>query len=240
MLLKPKNKAEFVSQIMALPPEQRKVVVLAGRHLNEGSRNIAVRNHLAWGKHGAVTVLIPVAWTPHGFWREMEKTAKAKGTTVKKLFYTVKKRADKVPLDENLIALLERAGVGASVVNLHGHPGNSRPWLSLFVQQEAPAHVKKTVTSLKHTYIGRELTLTYEQGPRSITQHPREILVEYEFSGKPHSTKTVLGARLYTGQVAHVYLKSPRITRDELKEFEGKHLPKLSYLIQLLARTHHE
>jgi hypothetical protein len=73
MLLKPKNLEDLTVQLHALPKEKRNVIVLVGRHLNEGTLNLAVRHHKDWEKKGAVAVRIPPQWTPHGFYHNVLK-----------------------------------------------------------------------------------------------------------------------------------------------------------------------
>lgn len=68
MIIRPKNLEDMRKQLSALPESSRRVVVLVGRHPNEGGPNIAKRHHEEWEKHGAVVVHIPPQWTPHGLW----------------------------------------------------------------------------------------------------------------------------------------------------------------------------
>ncbi|MBI5036703.1 hypothetical protein HZC09_05160, partial [Candidatus Micrarchaeota archaeon] len=69
MLVKFKTLKELRKKLTAIPEEKRKVIVLVGRHLNEGTYQIAVKHHDAWEKEGAVAVQIPPGWTPQGFWQ---------------------------------------------------------------------------------------------------------------------------------------------------------------------------
>ena len=64
---------KLAERLRAIPEEKRKVLVLVGRHPNEGTINIARRHHGDWEKHGAVVVQIPGKWTPHGFWNQAMK-----------------------------------------------------------------------------------------------------------------------------------------------------------------------
>lgn len=48
MILRPTGKRSMIEMLQALKPEQRKVIVLAGRHLNEGTDLIAEKHHQEW------------------------------------------------------------------------------------------------------------------------------------------------------------------------------------------------
>ena len=235
MLLRPKNKAEFVSQIITLRPEQRKVVVLAGRHLNEGSRNLAVRHHAEWEKHGAVTVLIPAAWTPHGFWREIEKLAIKKGKPARRMHWAIQDRVLKIPKDEDLMHLVAKH-VKCAFVNLHGTAEESKPGLEVIVHHKAPRWlqmaVHKTIQNAPPHINADWQDRDNNDGPK----HPLEVLVEHNFTGKPLLRPKSTGRkRAVHPQLGGNYLTESHITRGELAHFKRELAPTLDKLIQNLG-----
>ena len=101
-------------KLREVPPEKRKVIVLVGRHPNEGTVNIANRHHEDWEKHGAVVVRIPAEWTPHGFWHEVLKEDLSREQ--------VEARDKQIPDDDNVSSYLLHNGFEVPVVSFHGSP----------------------------------------------------------------------------------------------------------------------
>ncbi len=236
MLLAPRTKEEFVRGISTLPLHQRRVVILAGRHLNEGSRNIAIRHHEEWEKHGAVTVLIPASWTPHGFWHEMKQIAKQIKKTPRKLSRIANQKARGVPFDEDLIHLLERNRVTAPVVNLHGNPsGFDTGRLVVFIQKKAPEGIHHAIENLP---LSKTFMVAVEDDEESLAQHPREVLVEYKFLGKPKEDGKIDDRQdVQHGQLSLSYLTKEVITAKSLEHFRKIHAAKFNALIRELAEA---
>ncbi len=235
MLLAPRTKEDFVKQISTLSPAERRVVILAGRHLNEGSRNLAVRHHGEWEKHGAVTVLIPAGWTPHGFWHEMKKIAKQGNKTPRRLSRITNRKAKGVPFDEDLIRLLEKNQVTAPVVNLHGEPCDTKGGrLVVLVQKKAPERIKEALDRLPLT---KRFKVVEEEGGESLTAHPHEVLVEYEFVGKPKGSRVYNSRDVRHDQLSLMYLRDELITAQALEHFRKTHAAKFNALIRELAEA---
>lgn len=85
MLLKPTGMKDMLEQLRELPEERRRVIVLVGRHLNEGTWNIALRHHKDWERTWAATVRIPVKWTPQYIWHHVRKRGSTR-EAVRELF----------------------------------------------------------------------------------------------------------------------------------------------------------
>ncbi len=97
-------------KLRAVPEEKRKVIVLVGRHPNEGTINIANRHHESWEKHGAVVVRIPGEWTQHFAWKlGMDKNWSLQQI---KRFYDTKP-------DDVEVARVLFSGLKVPVVNFH-------------------------------------------------------------------------------------------------------------------------
>ncbi len=233
MLLKPKNKSEFAQQVLALPPEKRRVVVFGGRHLNEDSRNLAVRHHEEWEKHGAVTVLIPAAWTPHGFWRDMERKAKEKGKPVEAIWRTVNRKARAIPYDEDLMDLLQKHQIYVPIINLHGATASS-PSLEIMVNENAPQWIKNAVTT--HQPNEPDFNFRVEDSrSRAETANQLEILIEHHIPGIPTGARSRHSSKVAHEQLDAKYLTDNRATRESLTHFRHRYNPVLTLLIKKLA-----
>ncbi len=252
MLLKPRNLEEFVGQLKALPEEKRKVVVLVGRHPNEGTINIAVRHHKEWEEHGAVAVRIPGDWTPHGAWHKAfkllkEKKLKKKPDDLAKLFA--------VPIDTTLVdALGENFPV---FVNLHGStfgsmsPSNLTHLLDVGFTTRAPDFIK-TAASVSHderisiTETPYHLLQSYSGEPRVQNHH---IIVEFVYRApyrRLQSKKARQIARIQKamirqsirtpGQLNSKYLEGRFITREALDAFSKNFHPWFNNFLKKLAK----
>lgn len=141
MILRPKTLEELSSQLTRLPEEKRRVIITVGRHPNEGTIRIAQRHHLEWQEHGAVVIQLPKEWTPHYFWRQMDKTIISKikptrlgirGKTASLLMRTktkqkiahetlahVEKQANEIPSDSFIANHLYDVGFRVPVLSFH-------------------------------------------------------------------------------------------------------------------------
>lgn len=228
MILKPRNLKQMAGALRRLVPDQRKVIVLVGRHPNEGTDIIAKRHHGDWEKHGAVVVQFPRHWTPHGFWHSAMRR--------KLSLAEVKRRYDKIP-QRHLIATLEEE-FKVPFVNFHGTPlfdpsvhGCKQP----FVEFQA-----SSAMNLKpHTLIAEGGSLI----------HPNEVLVEFYFKGK--KKRAYVKALKYADRLSleepesdelppdyeASYLLHKWIDRKALELFSRKHAPKFEKVIAHLANT---
>ncbi len=231
MILRPENLQEMVSQLWRLPEERRKVIVLAGRHLNEGSLRIAGEHHQKWEEYGVIVVKIPALWTPHGFWNEALK----RGLGVP----GVEAMAREVPSDYLISEALSVFGV--PVVNLHGTPrfacdthegsfGNTRPEVS--VRSDS-----RVVLPKRHYFVR-------SKRPFDSRLAANELLVEVRFAGKP--IKPNLGSRAYAkglsdsavpDHLSFSYLSVWRFAAHHLQNFNRRHARNLTGLLAHLAAT---
>ncbi|MFH0713149.1 MAG: hypothetical protein V1722_01315 [Candidatus Micrarchaeota archaeon] len=214
MLLKLGNLREFAAQIKSLPPEKRKVVILAGRHLNEGTRNLAVRHHMEWEKHGVVTALIPAAWTPHGFWHELKPSR----ATVSEQ----NQKAKQIPSDWKIARYLKRAGITAQVITFHGTSVSqaflrnpAAPKLRIIVNNRVPPRLYNAIKRVGGA--GVELVLSTQKWTGD------NILVEHYFAGKRQKQAFRIPDIFFPNTQVHPnYLEKPLVTRKELARFDRR------------------
>ncbi|MDP3742078.1 MAG: hypothetical protein Q8R15_02065 [Candidatus Micrarchaeota archaeon] len=240
MILRPKTKVQIVGQLNALRAEQRRVIVFVGRHPNEGTNKIANRHHRDWEKHGAVTVRIPEHWTPHGFWKKIERKI-AKGTLtdaqIKKL---IRREEAKIPDDLELIKLLEGNKMHPPIINFHGTDSTHRhlevrvhpyapPWLHMAVKQ-----------ALRKTRGEKPVGITFrpEYGS-SGAEHPREILIDHRYLEKEGTKKQKrrLADRFSVGrsQLSREYLTNSRADAKDLAHFTENFSAKFERILRKLT-----
>lgn len=220
MIVEPKSLEELKSKLKELPAASRRVVILAGRHPNEGTRNLAVKFHDRWARVGATTVLIPAEWTPHGVWHWARKTGASPAQ--------VKARLAQTPDDDAIAELLERR-FRIPFLNLHATPdpkfGPARTEYRICRSTRIPDHPAFAVNE-------------------EVKVMPNEVLFELYYSGRkrknaPNSYSS-LPRNLKTrtrGQFAPNYLRNNTITNAALKQFEERHLGKFEEVLAHLART---
>ncbi len=200
----------MAQMLREVPAKKRKVIVLVGRHPNEGTINIAQRHHSDWEKHGAVVVRIPGRWTPHAIW---QNAARGKETIMRASRNEVK------PSDKDVISFLLRRGFKVPVVNFHstslGYPG---------------AHTSKCLVhyllSIKSRIHAHPLFAHAISGSQKT-----EVLAEFLYLGKPVANKRLRSfVQQYSNREAGSgmhpsYLGNSRITREALSLFskEGAH-----------------
>lgn len=154
MIIRPTSLASLERALRRVPEEKRKVIVLVGRHLNEGSDQIARRLHRDWEEQGAVVVKIPKQWTPQYLWNRIDFE--------RLLLREARALHDSIPSDSEVINFLHRS-FGIPVVNFHSS-GQRQRGIRFFTGPDAASNVQS------HGLIERgELVET----------HPAELSVEY-------------------------------------------------------------
>ncbi len=227
-----KTLEQLEEKLRAVPEEKRKVIVLVGRHPNEGTTNIAVRHHKSWERLGAIAVQIPGHWTPHGLWYGIRKFQDA-GRDDKS---ALSELLDQIPSDPQLVEFLAKK-FDAPIVNFHGTGGQERKSLGVgeYRTKTGPNWIPDAAKILeKHFY---PLTV-----PSSAT-HPNEVIVEHIFSGKPSSAKRKTGIRVpdpflmwIPSDLSRSYLYHEAIDRKALEHFSKQYAPDFERFLSQLAR----
>lgn len=213
-------------KLRALPEEKRKIIVLVGRHPNEGTVNIANRHHESWEKHGAVVVRIPAEWTPHFAWQlgtEEDWSARQIGRFERKN-----------PSDAKVARFLLRSGFKVPVVNFHG-----TPFLS---DRDKPRRMEFTKGIFSR--ISNHPYFVYH---KLDTFRPRnELVAEFFYHGSiPGGTKmrrhwlhfepsyfTELWALSSSPHIFH-----PMVTKESIRDFSRDHSKQFEEVLAHLAKT---
>ncbi len=171
VILKPKNLREMNRQLRALPAEKRKVIVLVGRHPNEGTTNIAVRHHEEWEKHGAVVVRIPGKWTPQYIWHHagrsklsLDEAARLQG---------------KASTDWKVMKFLRERQFDVPFVNFHATPLNIE------------LHKIGKIEYFVHPFASRIYEHQNFMPAYSLPVDQNEVVVEFYFNGKSPSHRAL-------------------------------------------------
>ncbi|MFH0713160.1 MAG: hypothetical protein V1722_01375 [Candidatus Micrarchaeota archaeon] len=219
MILRPKNREELIAQLKALPEHQRRVIILVGRHPNEGTTNIARRHHKSWEEHGAVVVRIPGQWTPHGFWKKHGE----RQDSVK-----VRELAAKVPDDRSISSQIQLEINKGFIIHFHGTP-SQKSGLQL-ISSRLTAATKTALTSI------------VEGNAHLSDAHPADpdMLIEYFFGGDATVTKIKVNPKIYLNghipeHINTLYLTQNRINRQALQEFDDKYAKTLTTVIKHIS-----
>ncbi len=241
MYLKPRSLEELHNELAALPSEKRKVIVLVGRHLNEGTHLIARWHHKEWEKVGAVAVKIPLEWTPTAFW--------VKSKTRKRSAEKVRKSALEIPHDYALAEFLRRKGFEVPVVAFHGWPQpffdpyrltpgihlgvseNTRIPKSIFAYGVRFTHDSNTpkqlnVLTAELVFIGK-----FRNPPSLAFSYAERMTKRFAASPNKDELWFTLNPQLGPG-----YFHECRITKEALQEFSRLHSKKFKQMLAHLAK----
>jgi hypothetical protein len=234
----------MAEQLAQLPPQRRKVVVLVGRHLNEGSVNLANRCHESWGKKGAVTIQLPVDWTPEGFWH----SAMQRNLTAEE----VENEAKAIPSDEAILDFLFKRGFRIPVLNIHGAGHEARDITNSSAETaenrekiETERTPTTSITTGNKTRIFEHKLIRHHYGN---IEHPNEILIEIYYGGSKRNTKSLeyavgldphsrLAVNNSPSYIAKRYLRGIVINRGSLERLHKDVTPKIEELIEHLSKT---
>ncbi len=240
MILKPKTLPEMVEQLKKLPREKTRVIILVGRHPNEGTINLAVHHHEDWARHGAVTIRIPPAWTPHGFWHSQDLSSEDKNK--------VEEEVRKIPTDSEIITHLSENGFNVPIVNFHSTP---LPTLS---EQDLKL-VFRAIPKGKAT----SLTLMFHPRTRLPKGPPmesfgtvydgldvplNELLIEWKFHSRGANTQKAMqyvplvhDIYSFRQDLSPYYLGAGKPRRESILQFKKEHGEKFLPLIKFLAEN---
>ncbi len=242
----------LVEKLRALPEDKRKVIVLVGRHRNEGTHLIARRHHKEWEEHGAVVIQIPTKWTPHVFWNRVFQgkagklsEAYSKLSEISDYKHETERIANTALIEthlDNISDLAKRAApsdfdiadqlavFNVPIVNFHATPYIKRSELRFL--HGRVSNIPFLPTHSIHT-------------DYSITS-PNMLAVEYDYYGalkkrKPHFPHSAqvnyeIIERALGGQLDQNYMRKPIITTKALEDFKKTHNTKFISLIQALAK----
>ncbi len=215
---------------------KRRVIVLVGRHPNEGTINVAQRHHKDWEKHGVVVVRIPAQWTPHGFWH-----AAAKKDLPLEAVKAVYRR---FPQDPVLINLLFKHGFRVPVVNFHGTPSS---------EYKEPFDPYLEIKTTRLTRIASHPLIEFVTPIEFLTHKParNELVAEFYFHGavSRHGKKATKFAdytiaveedrlgEAFPPDMEGGYLTDGRITRSALDFFSRHYAGQFEEVLAHLART---
>ncbi|MFH0713255.1 MAG: hypothetical protein V1722_01955 [Candidatus Micrarchaeota archaeon] len=245
MILRPKNLKEMEAQLRAVPADKRKVIVLVGRHPNEGTTNIAVRHHDDWEKEGAVVVRIPGEWTPHFIWDKVLKgkfNQKAQKEMRRRLLFT--------PNDRKVERFLYDSGFQVPIVSFHGtsakdifgvsesHSGEIKYALAL----KSRLHEHPLFIASKHAS-GSDAppnVMTVEYFYDSVYKDPKLLRLRYDRLVKLISPE--LAIKLHLGQDGQAglkprYIEHSTISRSALNFFSKHHAVNFKDVLAHLAST---
>ncbi|MFH0713254.1 MAG: hypothetical protein V1722_01950 [Candidatus Micrarchaeota archaeon] len=236
MILRPKSLEQMEQQLTAIPEAQRKVIVLVGRHVNEGTGILASRHHKSWEQHGAVVVHIPKHWTPHGLAnivvrRNLDECS-------------FRKLEARVVSDDVICKFLYKRGFRQPIVNLHGTP---------FVDQTKDRTLVGFLSSSSQIHEHSGFFLHPEK-----VKTPNYVLAEFFFKGREPNKRlrdlyeqvrkfSLTGDKTpgvvnlsfghLSGQAAFSYLQKPLAGKTDL-DFFSKHLnPSFEGFLAHLAAT---
>ncbi|MFH0713266.1 MAG: hypothetical protein V1722_02010 [Candidatus Micrarchaeota archaeon] len=218
MILRPKSLREMEAQLRQVPAEKRKVIVLVGRHPNEGSTNIAARHHGDWEKEGAVVIRIPGEWTPH----YAAKRAIQLGV-LKKIRSIVRD----IPTDIKVSGFLEKR-FDVPVVTFHGSCASEVGESEFYHQAAYVLPVRSRI--FEHQFFEANEELSSRRRWR-----PNQVIVEYYFKGKPKETpvdlKRAPELRASKRQLSPDYLNRARVTCEDLEAFANGHNNKIFEIV---------
>ncbi|MBI5635506.1 hypothetical protein HY993_00915 [Candidatus Micrarchaeota archaeon] len=216
MIIKEKTIAQAIARLHGVPSEKRRVIILAGRHPNEGSLNIANRHHEEWEQKGAVVLAIPGALTPQGFFKKMP------GMKAGRIKQTIPHLGD-----DPILKKIRKAGFEVPIVNFHGTP----------LEENATGIDYETASDTRNPRHPRIAETT------RFTLQPNELLVEYYCRGNPGARRTeeqTIGASLRTDAATRLdelrkYLNHPKITKEGIARFSREYSEEFAKIIGFLA-----
>ncbi len=233
MILRPDSLEMLESQLKKIPENKRRLVIVVGRHPNEGTINIAKRYHAAWEKYGAVVVRVPAHWTPHGFWR----TARSQGLTDSQAHASYAK----VPQDFHIVDFISKKGFEVPVVSFHATPISPTMTADSFINDQ----LKR---GLIYARRGNSSKVPFESADNDSNLHRNELLVEFWFKGaaqKPSETSRYAKRIWPSIKFAFPGIASEpeyldeagRVTRKALSCFSKKHIKSFTRMIKKLSET---
>lgn len=225
--------SHLAKKLRALPEEQRKVIILVGRHRNEGTHLIARKHHTEWAEHGAVVIQIPRKWTPETFWSRLLRgkhplsKAYTKFISGSKYDYTSKvKLENKIKKtfksDNEIMEHLTKAGFHVPFINFHGTVARHVPFENYY-------------------YVNPSTNLPWIDGVNPDNDnHPNELLFENHFIGlynRRNKHVTDRNKELDIGQLGVSYLRKDRLPLPAIKSFTTQdHADFLSILKELAEK----
>ena len=207
MILKPKNMKEAVRMLKELPESKRKVIVMVGKHPNEGTYEIAQKEHEKWEKEGAVALKIPPAYTPKKAYLNARKVKNKVANTIDE-YPGLLKHFRSIKDDDTFIKEFEKRGIIAPVINFHGTGYYSLPRLKIFSEKMRQIQLKE-IEKLKPKHIIIE---HYFWGKKTKKSKDRKLK---GFAG----TLTGYIARTNHSQITPRYLTHRRIKPEEISFF---------------------
>lgn len=249
MILRPQSLEEMHAQLVAIPENKRRVLILVGRHLNEGTDLIAEDHHKKWERRGGVVVKIPEAWTPQVAWKPMlEKLGKIKAewkpynggpqiilesSNVDPELLVHARNVLEIPHDRQVIEFLINKGINVPVINFHSSPVWSEPHLKWFTSEKSKLSPHPKFESYSDLHI-----------PEDIRVHPNEVNLEYYCKGKENEStvRLQIGALqnhpefpYATTQLGVDYLVHSSLSSTDRKQFANNHLHEFNSILKHLA-----
>lgn len=224
--------SDLVEKLKLVPKEKRKVIILVGRHRNEGTHLLARKHHGEWEEHGAVVVQIPSKWTPNVFWRRIKKDKKGEK-------YDVTPYLKKVPTDKQIVNALT-THLNVPIVNFHTTPTYSATPDPTFGHMLY--FIEKNSKLPPHQNFLTRTELPYADQIQAL--HPAELLVEYKYDGKLRGktqyTSTIVTALSAQNmpnphELHNTYLTNPAITPSAVKNFTKRFNRQFCQILQHLT-----
>lgn len=159
------------------------------------------------GKHGAVVVIIPRKYTPHGAWRNAQRRFGPKEGESESQRFAAQLRhiRQKVPSDQRIIQHFTESGFHVPVVNFHStfrfapeEDRNSGGDLGFFRSNNIPLHPY------------------FEKAIPSIPLHPNELLVAYMYTHGEEPKYKPIFTNTYRNRMTAIRGKKIRINRIDV------------------------
>ncbi|MFH1257726.1 MAG: hypothetical protein ABIG96_06885 [Candidatus Micrarchaeota archaeon] len=220
MLLRPENIEDMVAQLRRVPKIDRRVIILVGRHLNEGTLKIAQSQHDEWQKRGAVTVVIPPKWTPTWLYYQARK---------EKLDpHQLAKRIRAIPTDDQVLKKIYDSGFKVPVINFHSNPDRKNKAMSVYYWMGKNSLLKPHPAVALHNWSNpNELNIEIQ---------PFGKLKKYVWRRFPHFFKKLISGDDGKTEFSQRYVKGRVMTKAEVEHFLEVHHPQMLEIIDHLAR----
>lgn len=187
------NFEDLHAKLAAIPTTKRQVLILVGRHPNEGTHLIARKYHKIWEMMGATVIQIPRGHTPQVIWNKFQQGK------------TPEVNQSNFPTDEHISQLLKQY---APVINFHAT-------IRKYAQNKLDiGHDGNLLSNIQKQQLG------IKSG--SSDTDDNQVIVEYMAKGLPRKKQTLVRFDSYAPGMGHIsptYINHHVITSEALTHF---------------------